>query len=61
MTICGFAYRLAYIVLFTWVVGSITGSPGWALYFALLPFTFYELFRFRRTWHQDEQELDQDL
>jgi len=40
MTIRDFAYSIAYIALFTWIVGSITDSPGWALYFALLPFVF---------------------
>jgi len=38
MTFRNFAYSLAYIVLFTWIVGSIFDSIGWALYFALVPF-----------------------
>lgn len=40
MTFDNYAYSLAYIIVFTWIVGSITDSPGWALYFALLPFVF---------------------
>ena len=40
MTVRNFAYRFAYIILFVWIVGSITDSPGWALCFALLPFVF---------------------
>jgi len=61
MTIRSFAYRLAYIVLFTWIVGSIFDSFGWALYFALLPFTLYEVFQLRSSREEDEPELNQDL
>ena len=60
MTFRGFAYRFAYIVLFTWIVGSIFDSFGWALYFALLPFTIYEACRFRWSRDEDEEELHQD-
>ena len=61
MTFRVFTCRLAYVILFTWIVGSIFDSFGWALYFALLPFTFYELFRFRRSHDDDQEELHQDL
>lgn len=61
MTVRGFAYRLAYIVLFTWIFGSIFDSPGWALYFALLPFAFYEMLRCRGPRREDESEPDKDL
>ena len=40
MSVRNLAYKFAYIVLFVWIVGSITDSPGWSLFFALLPFVF---------------------
>ncbi len=45
MTFRGFAYRLAYVILFTWIVGSIIDSVWWGIYFALVPLAFYEVVR----------------
>ena len=45
MTFRGFTFRLVTVLLFTWIVGSIVESFGWALYFALLPFLYYEMLR----------------
>ena len=56
MTFRGFLFRLIYVVLFTWVVGSIIDSFGFALYLALLPFFFYEMVRPR--WQRDDNESD---
>ena len=56
MTFRGFIIRLVYVALFTWIVGSINDSFGWALYFALLPFAFYEMLRPR--WPRADHESD---
>ena len=61
MTVRGFVNRLVYLVLFTWILGSIFDSVGWALYFAFVLLTIYEVFRDRRPQGDDEQELNQDL
>ncbi len=45
MTFRGFIFRLIYVVLFTWIVGSIIESFGWGLYFALVPIFFHEALR----------------
>ena len=45
MTLRGFILRLIYVVLFTWIVGSIIESFWWGLYFALVPIFFHELLR----------------
>jgi hypothetical protein len=60
MSLRGFTYRFAYVILFTWIVGSINDSFGWALYFALLPFAFYEMLRPRRPRDDHESEHNQD-
>jgi hypothetical protein len=56
MTFRGFILRLVYVTLFTWVVGSIYESFGWALYFALMPIFFHEMVRPR--WQRDDNESD---
>ena len=48
MTLRGFTYRFAYVVLFTWIVGSINDSFWVALIWALIPLWFYEMLRPRR-------------
>ena len=48
MTFRGFIFRLVTVALITWILGAIIGSFGWGLYFALLPFFFYEMLRPRR-------------
>jgi hypothetical protein len=45
MTLRGFFFRLIYVVLFTWIIGSIIDSFGWGLYFTLMPMFFYEVLR----------------
>jgi hypothetical protein len=45
MTFRGILIRLVVIAMTTWVVGAIMESFGWGLYFALLPFAFYEMLR----------------
>jgi hypothetical protein len=56
MTLRGFILRLVYVALFTWVVGSIIDSFWLGLYFALMPFVFYEMVRPR--WQRDDNESD---
>jgi hypothetical protein len=48
MTFRGFKIRLLLIATFTWVVGAIVDSFGWALYWALLLLFLYEVIRPRR-------------
>jgi hypothetical protein len=45
MTFRGFLVRLVYVALFTWIVGAIIESFSWGLYFAILPFLFWEMLR----------------
>lgn len=45
MTLRGFLLRLVLVTLLTWIVGSIIDSFGWGLYFALLPFLYWEMLR----------------
>ena len=45
MSFRGFLIRLVVIALTTWILGSIIESFGWALYFALLPFLYWEMLR----------------
>lgn len=45
MSFRGFLIRLVVIALTTWIVGAIIESFGWGLYFALLPFAFWEMLR----------------
>jgi hypothetical protein len=51
MTFRGFIIRLVLTALFTWVVGSIVESFGWALYFALSLIGFHEAVRPRPLLH----------
>lgn len=48
MTFRGFKIRLLLIATFTWVVGAIVDSFGWALYWALFLLFLYEVLRPRR-------------
>ena len=48
MTFRGFKIRLILVALFTWVVGAIVDSFGWALYWALFLVWLYEMVRPRR-------------
>ncbi len=45
MTFKGFILRIVAIALLAWIIASFTYEWGWALYFALLPFGFYEVLR----------------
>jgi len=45
MTLKGFILRLIAIALLTLIIASFTESFGWALYFALMPFAFHEMYR----------------
>lgn len=47
MTICGLLARFVIVTLLTWIIGAIIESFAWGLYFALLPFIFWELLRRR--------------
>lgn len=48
MTFRGFKIRLLLVATFTWVVGAIVDSFGWALYWALFLLFLYEVIRPRR-------------
>jgi hypothetical protein len=48
MTFRGFKIRLLLIGTFTWVVGAIVDSFGWALYWVLFLLFLYEVIRPRR-------------
>jgi hypothetical protein len=48
MTFRGFKIRVVLVATFTWVVGAIVDSFGWALYWALLLLFLYEVLRPRR-------------
>ena len=37
--------RLFIIVLLTWFIGANIDSFGWGLFYALLPFIFFEMLR----------------
>ena len=41
------ALRLIIILLLTWIIAAFTGSFGWSIYFAVVPFVFYEMVRGR--------------
>ena len=45
MTFRGFLFRTITILLTTWILGSINDSVWLGLYFAVLPFAFYEMVR----------------
>jgi len=45
MTFKGLILRLIAIALLTWIIAGFTHERGWALYFALMPFVFYEMYR----------------
>ena len=47
MTLRGILFRLFAILLLTWIIGSITESFWAGLYFAVVPFAFYEMLRHR--------------
>ncbi|QTN34162.1 hypothetical protein HZ994_18165 [Akkermansiaceae bacterium] len=47
MSLRGFLFRLIIILLLTWIIGSITESFWAGLYFAVVPFLFYEMVRLR--------------
>ena len=60
MTFRGFLIRLVYVILLTWIVGSLIDSPGWGLYYALLPVALYEMVRPRgpREAHESDPPHD---
>lgn len=61
MTVRGFAYRFAYIVLFVWINGSMIGSFWWGLYFTGVSLYFVELFRSHFPRDDGEPEPDEDI
>jgi hypothetical protein len=45
MSFHGFLIRLVVVALTTWIFGAVIESFGWGLYFALLPFLYWEMLR----------------